>query len=134
MDESEIFVNFCIKGGVRKLPQSSLLVEVGPLNNDCAAFVGRFNNYVCVFLDSLVATTLPLKIGKFGVTIKFKFVNIDIFLRKKLKMLTDPLEESIETFESKVFQKKSLFVVLESSSPRKRLSTERGEGILQRLA
>ena len=51
--------------------QSSLLVEVGPLNNDCAAFVGRFTNYVCVFLDSLVATTLPLKIGKFGVTIKF---------------------------------------------------------------
>ena len=49
-------------------------------------------------------------------------------------MLTGPLEDSIETFESKVFQKKSLFMVLESSSPRKRLSTERGEGILQRLA
>ena len=30
---SEIFVDFSIKRGVRKLPQSSFLVEVGPPNN-----------------------------------------------------------------------------------------------------
>ena len=33
VDESEIFVNFC-KRGIRKLPQSFSLVEVGPPNND----------------------------------------------------------------------------------------------------
>ena len=30
---SEIFVDFSIKRGVRKLPQSFFLVEVGPPNN-----------------------------------------------------------------------------------------------------
>ena len=37
---------FSIKRGVRKLPQSFFLVEVGPPNNQSAAFVGRFDNYV----------------------------------------------------------------------------------------
>ena len=32
-----------------KLPQSFFLVEVGPPNNNCAAFVGRFNDYVFAF-------------------------------------------------------------------------------------
>ena len=70
VDESETF------GGVRKLPQSFFLVEVGPSNNDCAAFVSRFGNCHCVFLDFLVPTNLPRKVGKFGVTIEFKFVDI----------------------------------------------------------
>ena len=30
VDESEIFVNFCMKEDFRKLPQSFLLLEVGP--------------------------------------------------------------------------------------------------------
>ena len=38
VDESEILV--------RKLPLSFSLVEVGPPNNDCTAFVGRFDSYV----------------------------------------------------------------------------------------
>ena len=76
VDEIEIFVNFSIKRGIRKLPQSLSLVEVGPPNSDCASLVGRFNNYVCDFFDFLVPTTLPKKSGKFGVTIEFKFVNI----------------------------------------------------------
>ena len=49
VDESETFVDFCTKGGVRKLPESFFLVEVGPSNNDCAAFVSRFGNCYCVF-------------------------------------------------------------------------------------
>ena len=38
-----------IKGGARKLPQSFFLTEVGPPNNNRAAFVGRFNDYVFAF-------------------------------------------------------------------------------------
>ena len=49
LDQSEIFVHFSIKGGVRRLPQGFFLVEVGPPNNNCAAFVGRFNDYVFAF-------------------------------------------------------------------------------------
>ena len=41
---SEIFINLSIKGGVRKLRQSFLLIEVGPPNNHCTAFVGRFDS------------------------------------------------------------------------------------------
>ena len=33
VDESEIFVNFCMKENFRKLPQSFLLLEVGPPTN-----------------------------------------------------------------------------------------------------
>ena len=43
---SEIFINFSIKRGVGKLPQSFFSVEVGPPNNQSATFVGRFDNYV----------------------------------------------------------------------------------------
>ena len=35
--------------GVRKLPQSFFLVEVGPPNNDFTAYVSRFNSCLCVF-------------------------------------------------------------------------------------
>ena len=41
--------NFCIKRGVRKLPQSFFLVEVGPPNNDYTAYVSHFNSCLCVF-------------------------------------------------------------------------------------
>ena len=41
---SEIFIDFNIKRCVRKLPQRFFLVEVGPLNNQSATFVGH--NYV----------------------------------------------------------------------------------------
>ena len=41
---SEIFIDFSIKRGVRKLPQSSFLVEVVPPNNPRAAFAGRLDN------------------------------------------------------------------------------------------
>ena len=60
----------------KEVSESFFLVEVGPSNNDCAAFVSRFGNCLCVFLDFLVLTTLPKKVGKFGVTIEFKFVDI----------------------------------------------------------
>ena len=51
VNESEIFVNFGIKRGIRKLPKSYFLVEVGPPNDDCSAFVGRSNTCLCGFLD-----------------------------------------------------------------------------------
>ena len=34
VNQSELFVNLSIKGGVTKLPQSFFLVEVGPPNNN----------------------------------------------------------------------------------------------------
>ena len=43
---SEIFIDLSIKRRVRKLPQSFFLIEVGLRNNQSAAFVGRFDNYV----------------------------------------------------------------------------------------
>jgi len=41
----EIFIDFSVKTGVRKLLQSFFLVKVGPPNNQSAAFVGHFGNY-----------------------------------------------------------------------------------------
>ena len=55
VNRSEIFVDLLIKRGVRKLPLSLFLVEVGPPNNLGAALVGRFNNNVFAFLRLLGA-------------------------------------------------------------------------------
>ena len=74
---SEIFRDFGIKRGIRKLPQSFFLVKVGPPNNYRAAFVGRFDNYVVAFTK--IFKRRPLfrgKVGKFSVAIEFKFVNV----------------------------------------------------------
>ena len=74
---SEIFLDFGIKRGIRKLPQSFFLVKVGPPNNYRAAFVGRFDNYVIAFTK--IFKRRPLfrgKVGKFSVTIEIKFVNV----------------------------------------------------------
>ena len=84
---SEIFLDFGIKRGVRKLPQSFFLVKVGPQNNYRAAFVGRFDNYVIAFTK--IFERRPLfrgKVGKFSVTIEFKFVNVmTAFFGEKLE-------------------------------------------------
>lgn len=73
----EIFFDFTIKRGVRKLPQSFFLVKVGPPNNYRAAFVGRFDNYVIAFTKFFKRRPLFRgKVGKFSVTIEFKFVNV----------------------------------------------------------
>lgn len=37
--ESQVFVDFSVKGGVRKLPNCFLLVEAGASDGYCAAFV-----------------------------------------------------------------------------------------------
>ena len=74
---SEIFLDFGIKRGVRKLPQSFFLVKVGPPQNYRAAFVGRFDNYVIAFTK--IFKRRPLfreKVGKFRLMIEFKFVNV----------------------------------------------------------
>ena len=77
VDENEILVNFCIKGGVEELPQSFSLVEVVLPKNNCAAFVGALVTISLRFF--LIFQRRPLfrgKVGKFGVTIEFQFVDI----------------------------------------------------------
>ena len=79
----DISIDLSIKRGVRKLPQSFFLVKVGPPNNQSAAFVGRFDNYV------LVLTKCPSlfrrKVGKFGVAIEIKFTDVvTAFVNKKI--------------------------------------------------
>ena len=82
----EIFLDFGIKRGVRKLPQSFFVVKFGPPNNYRAAFVGRFDNYVIAFTK--IFKRRPLfqgKVGEFSVTIEFKFVNVvTAFLGEKI--------------------------------------------------
>jgi len=81
----EIFIDFSIKKGVRKLPQSFFLVEVGPPNNQSAAFVGRLDNYV--FALAKIFKCRPLfrrKVRKFGVAIEIKFIDVvTAFVNKK---------------------------------------------------
>ena len=71
VDESEIFVNFCMKEDFRKLPQSFLLLEVGPPTKTApplsAALIivfAFFFFFSFFFLDFLVPTTLPKKSWK----------------------------------------------------------------------
>ena len=74
---SEIFLDFGIKRGIRKLPQSFFLVKVGPPNNYRVAFVGQFDKDVIAFTK--IFKRRPLfqgKVGKFSGTIEFKFVNV----------------------------------------------------------
>ena len=74
---SEIFIYFSIQRGVRKLPQSFFLVEVGLPNNQSAAFVGRFDNYVPALTKIFKHRLLfRRKVGKFGAAIFFKFLFI----------------------------------------------------------
>ena len=93
----EIFLDFGIKRGARKMPQSFFLVKVGPPDNYRAAFVGRFDNYVIAFTK--IFKRRPLlrgKVGKFSVTIEFKFVNfVTAFFGEKIKRQIVPLGESI---------------------------------------
>ena len=58
---SEIFIDFSIKRGARKLPQSFFLVEVGPPNNQSAAFVGRFGKDLIIFTMDITSlyTVIP---------------------------------------------------------------------------
>ena len=73
----EIFIDFSVKRGVRKLPQSFFLVKVGPRNDQSAAFVGRFDNYIFALTKILKCRSLfRRKVGKFGVTIEIKFIDV----------------------------------------------------------
>ena len=83
VDESEIFVNFCMKEDFRKLPQSFLLLEVGPPTKTApplsAALIIVFAFFFLFFFFFLSFLCRPLfrrKVGKFGVTIGFKFFDI----------------------------------------------------------
>ena len=80
-----IVMDLSIKKGLRKLPQSFFLVEVGPPNNQSAAFVGRLDNYV--FALAKIFKCRPLfrrKVRKFGVAIEIKFIDVvTAFVNKK---------------------------------------------------
>ena len=82
----EIFIDLSIKRGVRKLPQSFFLVKVGPPNDQSAAFVGRFDNYIFALTKILKCRSLfRRKVGKFGVTIEIKFIDVmTAFIDKKI--------------------------------------------------
>jgi len=86
VSESEIFIDLSIKRGVRKLPQSFFLVEVGPPNSQSAAFVGRFEYYVFVLAKIFQCHVLfRRKVGKFGATIEIKFIEImTAFINEKI--------------------------------------------------
>ena len=86
VSESEIFIDLSIKRGVRKLPQSFFLVEVGPPNNQSAAFVGRFEYYAFVLAKIFQCHVLfRRKVGKFGATIEIKFIDImTAFINEKI--------------------------------------------------
>ena len=63
--------------GVGKLPQSFFLVEIGPPNNQSAAFVGCFDNYVFALTKIFYRRSLfRRQFGKFGVTIEIKFIDV----------------------------------------------------------
>ena len=73
----EIFIDLSIKRGVRKLPQSFFLVKVGPPNDQSAAFVGRFDNYIFALTKILKCRSLLRRnVRKFGVTIEIKFIDV----------------------------------------------------------
>jgi len=85
VSRGEVFIDFSVKRGVRKLPQSFLLVEVGLPNNQSAAFVGCLVNYV--FALTTIFKCRPLfqrKVGKFGVTIEIKLLIHDGIINKKI--------------------------------------------------
>ena len=78
------FVIFCIKGDVRKLPQSFFLVV--PPNNNCAIFVGRFNNYVfAVFLLFSTDYSSEERLENLGLRLNLSlFVSWQHFFTKKI--------------------------------------------------
>jgi len=82
----EIFIDFRIKRGVRKLPQSFFLVEVGPPDNQSTAFVGRLDNYV--FALAKIFKCRPRfrrKVRKFGIAIEIKFIDVvTAFINKNI--------------------------------------------------
>ena len=82
----EIFIVFSIKRGVRKLPQSFFFVKVGPPNDQSAAFVGRFDNYIFALTKILKCRSLfRRKVGKFGVTIEITFIDVmTAFIEEKI--------------------------------------------------
>ena len=81
LDGMEIFVNFC-KRGIRKLSQSFSLVEIGPPNNDCASFVGRFNNCRLFVADHSFEERLENLVSQLNLSLLISWRH---FLMKKSK-------------------------------------------------
>ena len=97
---SEIFIDLGIKRGVRKLPQSFFLVEVGPTNNRSAAFVGRFDNYVSA-LTSFFSAAISSEEKLENLVLRLKLS----LLMSNLKRRTGPLGESTSIFELEASRK-----------------------------
>ena len=74
----------------------NLWVEVGPPNNQSAAFVGRLDNYV--FALTKIFKCRPVfrrKVGKFGVAIEIKFIDVVTAFVNTLRVLTMPNGEGL---------------------------------------
>ena len=78
------------------MPQSFFLVEVSPSNNNCAAFVGRFNDYICVFFTLFSAdhsskerleNLVNAGKGFFNVLLNLRFVGFLLEMGTKFKPL-----------------------------------------------
>ena len=73
------------------MPQSFFLVEVSPSNNNCAAFVGRFNDYICVSADHSSKERLENLVnagkGFFNVLFNLRFVGFLLEMGTKFKPL-----------------------------------------------
>ena len=69
------------------MPQNFFLVEVGLPNNQSDSFVGRIDNYVFALTKDFRCRPLfQTKVGKFGVTIEIKFIDVvTAFMNKKSK-------------------------------------------------
>jgi len=99
----------------KRFRKASFLVEVSLTNNQRDSFVGRFDNSVFALTKFIRCRPLfQTKVGKFGVTIEIKFIDVmTAFINKKnLKRRTGRLGESTLIFETKV----SLLEVLGSFS------------------
>ena len=79
------------------MPQSFFLVEVSPSNNNCAAFVGRFNDYIFAFFFTLFSADHSSKErlenlvnagkGFFNVLLNLRFVDFLLEMGTKFKPL-----------------------------------------------
>lgn len=114
---SEIFINFSIKRGVNKMPQSFFLVEISPPNNLCAAFVCRLKT-VSALLRLFSAAHYSWEMLESLVL----WLCWSLFKPRRQLLMKNSKEENwfcgVVRFDFRIWSvsKVSLFEVLESSS------------------
>ena len=82
----EIFIDFSKKEVSESCRRAFFLVEVRLPNNQSDSFVGRIDNYVFALSNVFRCRHLfQTKVGKFGVTIEMKFIDVvTAFMNKKI--------------------------------------------------